>query len=315
MCAEEEREKKRGGKMARGSKGMVKVMLGGVHCSFRREVGIYQPYEIWTRVLAWDRKWLFVVSHFVEKGAVRPGSCILQPGKKGDGVGRKSQSRRDGKSERTVVGEMGTDDGVPTTSASANGQPNNAQGHVGGDIPQQQQHPAILASSIAKYVFKKGRLTIPPARILQASNLLPPEPSSSSSSSSSSSVSTASATPPATASTATTNDNDNDNDVDVTTTTTFTENNNEEAGLESNGGVAPTLAGEAVHALFESNLTPEPRNNVGESEGEGKDWTWEAMESERIGGMEVAGLMSRLDGGLGREFRGEGVGVLGRYWG
>ena len=37
-------------------------------------------------------------------------------------------------------------------------------------------HPAIYASAIAKYVFKKGRLTIPPERILRASQLLPPKP-------------------------------------------------------------------------------------------------------------------------------------------
>lgn len=33
--------------------------------------------------------------------------------------------------------------------------------------------PAIFATAIAKYVFKQNRLTIPPERILRASNLLP----------------------------------------------------------------------------------------------------------------------------------------------
>lgn len=37
-------------------------------------------------------------------------------------------------------------------------------------------HPAIFASAIAKYVFKHGRLTITPEKILQTSNLLPPKP-------------------------------------------------------------------------------------------------------------------------------------------
>ncbi|KAL6720084.1 hypothetical protein ACLMJK_002005 [Lecanora helva] len=37
-------------------------------------------------------------------------------------------------------------------------------------------HPAIFASGIAKYVCKKGRRTIPPERVLQASGLLPPKP-------------------------------------------------------------------------------------------------------------------------------------------
>lgn len=37
-------------------------------------------------------------------------------------------------------------------------------------------HPAIFASAIAKYVFKQGRLTVTPEKILQNSNLLPPKP-------------------------------------------------------------------------------------------------------------------------------------------
>ena len=37
-------------------------------------------------------------------------------------------------------------------------------------------HPAIFATSIAKYVFKKGRMTIPPEQVLQASELLPENP-------------------------------------------------------------------------------------------------------------------------------------------
>lgn len=37
-------------------------------------------------------------------------------------------------------------------------------------------HPAIFASAMAKYVFKLGRLTITPEKILQNSNLLPPKP-------------------------------------------------------------------------------------------------------------------------------------------
>ena len=38
--------------------------------------------------------------------------------------------------------------------------------------------PKIYATSIAKYVFKHNRLTIPPAQILEAGGLLPPRPPS-----------------------------------------------------------------------------------------------------------------------------------------
>ena len=39
--------------------------LGGVSCTFRREVRPYARLEIWTRVLAWDDKWIYLISHFV----------------------------------------------------------------------------------------------------------------------------------------------------------------------------------------------------------------------------------------------------------
>ncbi|CAK7272108.1 hypothetical protein SEPCBS57363_004966 [Sporothrix epigloea] len=54
--------------------GSLSVGLGAVFCSFRKEIAPFQPYEMWTRVLAWDRKWLYVVTHFVVKGKVRPAS-------------------------------------------------------------------------------------------------------------------------------------------------------------------------------------------------------------------------------------------------
>ncbi|KAI1172755.1 capsule polysaccharide biosynthesis protein [Nemania sp. FL0916] len=54
----------------RPAPGKFGVVLGAVQCSFRRELAPYQRYEMWSRILAWDRKWLYVVTHFVEKGAV-----------------------------------------------------------------------------------------------------------------------------------------------------------------------------------------------------------------------------------------------------
>ena len=128
-----------GSSQGREGQGTVKVMLGGVGCAFRREVGMYQGYEIWTRVLAWDRKWLYLVSHFVQPGAVRPSGYLLQSGR--------------GKT---------------------------APPHAPAGSTAREPHPAIFASSIAKYVFKKGRRTIAPARVLSASGLLPDEPASTS---------------------------------------------------------------------------------------------------------------------------------------
>ncbi|KAI0206094.1 capsule polysaccharide biosynthesis protein [Astrocystis sublimbata] len=58
-------------KPARGS---FNIGIGAVHCSFKKEIKPYQKYEMWSKVLSWDRKWLYIVTHFVEKGAVKPRS-------------------------------------------------------------------------------------------------------------------------------------------------------------------------------------------------------------------------------------------------
>ncbi|EWC43406.1 hypothetical protein DRE_07653 [Drechslerella stenobrocha 248] len=49
------------------------IALGGVVSLFRREIKPYQKYEVWSRVLAWDEKWFWVVSHFVSAEKDRNG--------------------------------------------------------------------------------------------------------------------------------------------------------------------------------------------------------------------------------------------------
>ncbi|KAJ6256537.1 hypothetical protein Dda_8399 [Drechslerella dactyloides] len=56
----------------RGDKPLY-VALGGVVSLFRREIKPYQRYEVWSRVLAWDDKWFWIVSHFVAAEKDRAG--------------------------------------------------------------------------------------------------------------------------------------------------------------------------------------------------------------------------------------------------
>lgn len=44
------------------------VALAGVSCLFRREIKPFEKYEVVNRVLGWDKKWVWVVSHFVQLG-------------------------------------------------------------------------------------------------------------------------------------------------------------------------------------------------------------------------------------------------------
>lgn len=63
------------GEPARGKFG---VMLGAVSCSFRREIRPFARYEMYSRVLAWDRKWMYIVTHFLEPGVARPGKPLKE---------------------------------------------------------------------------------------------------------------------------------------------------------------------------------------------------------------------------------------------
>lgn len=64
------------GKPFRGSMG---IMLGAVACSFKREISTYHGYEMWSSILCWDRKWCYIVTHFIPKGAAKPTEW-LDPG-------------------------------------------------------------------------------------------------------------------------------------------------------------------------------------------------------------------------------------------
>lgn len=113
-------------------KGALCIPLRSVQCSFHKEIGLYKRYELWSRVLCWDRKWLYILTHFLPVGTAKPTSW-LDPG-----FG-KSQPR--------------------------------AHSDLGGGWENK-----IQATAISKYVFKIGRFTVHPARVLDNSGLLPERP-------------------------------------------------------------------------------------------------------------------------------------------
>ncbi|KAJ9602222.1 hypothetical protein H2200_013342 [Cladophialophora chaetospira] len=51
-----------------GHRGRLSVMLGSVHTSFHREIRPYELYEVRSRVLGWDKKWVVIGSFFVRPG-------------------------------------------------------------------------------------------------------------------------------------------------------------------------------------------------------------------------------------------------------
>lgn len=111
--------------------------LGAVSCSFKRELKPYESYELWTRILSWDEKWVYIVTHFVRKGAVKPREYTLYPqqnsASKGDVKRRASDSSAD----------------------------------------NIESHKAVVATALSKCVFKQGRRTVSPAYMLRKSGLMP----------------------------------------------------------------------------------------------------------------------------------------------
>ncbi|OBT72003.1 hypothetical protein VF21_08585 [Pseudogymnoascus sp. 05NY08] len=131
------------GKPAKGQWG---IMLGGVHCSFKREIKPYEKYEMWSRMLAWDRKWLYVVTHFVKAGTARPAGWTLDDPADWNFVPRFLRTKRRARKPRVAAPPP--------------------------DVPE----GAIFASAISKYVMKVGRLTVHPEAVLDMCDLLPPKP-------------------------------------------------------------------------------------------------------------------------------------------
>lgn len=143
-----------------------------------------------------------------------------------------------------------------------------------GEVAAPAPYPIIFASAISKYVFKRGRLTISPEKILRNSNLLPPRPRS------------ADSPPPPTASPA-------------------VEANSFEASAAT---MLPTLSQSQIaeEKIIDAALGTKPDSKRDEV------WDWDRIESERLRGMRVAEMYAGLEA-LNEEFTYEDRPVLGEY--
>jgi len=218
------------------AKGKYYVALGGVSCFFQRQIEPLQSFEIHTRVLSWDRKWVYLVSHIVKKGAIKPESYVLQPWKKG--------KRRSGDGEKKV--------------------------------DQEDLTKHIFATSVARYVFKKGRLTINPEIVLERSRLLPARPEGT-------------ALPPR----------------------AEASGSDAASAAETPATNAELTSPETVATEVSSKLGEFAGHQKAEDDGE---WTWEDMEKERLRGLQTAAHFDKLSA-LHNELRaGDALGEYGDYW-
>lgn len=164
------------------------IALGGVACVFRKEIKPLSRFEIWTRLLAWDEKWIYTVSHVVKAGAVRPRGYALQPWKDADAEAESfpySLLQRLGLQRKSKPHPNKRDKHKPAVSPIT---PISPGGGSSGDEklhslllkekdPQSEElRRAVYATSIARYVCKKGRAVIAPEIVFERSHLLPTGP-------------------------------------------------------------------------------------------------------------------------------------------
>ena len=218
-------------------KGKYFIALGAVSCFFQRQIEPLQQFEIYTRVLSWDRKWVYCVSHIVKKGAIEPDSYALQPWK------RSKRRHEDIKKE------------------------------------EEDLNKHIFASSLARYCFKKGRLTINPETVLERSRLLPPRP-------------TGVGLPPRAE--VPTND--------ATPAPAETPATPDMNGAPSSPEAIATEIGRRLSNV--ANLAP----------SQDDDWTWDDMERERLRGLKIASHFDALGAISGELKGGDVLGEFGDYW-
>ncbi|EAU39065.1 conserved hypothetical protein [Aspergillus terreus NIH2624] len=53
------------------------VALGSVYCSFKREIKPFELYEMESKVIAWDQKWMYVLTFFVRPATRKGGPRTL----------------------------------------------------------------------------------------------------------------------------------------------------------------------------------------------------------------------------------------------
>lgn len=109
-------------------------VVGAVSCTFRKPIWPMQEYDIVTRVLSWDGKWMYLISHFVKKDAFKPRYFSDQPTR----------------NKANITPDTHDNDGLLPRKGNC-----------------RDSDSAILAMSVTKIVFKEARNTIPPVNFLR----------------------------------------------------------------------------------------------------------------------------------------------------
>lgn len=67
---------RREGKRAPKRKPII-IVLGSVYCSFKREIKPFELYEVHSKVISWDKKWMYILSSFLRPASRAGGEKTL----------------------------------------------------------------------------------------------------------------------------------------------------------------------------------------------------------------------------------------------
>ncbi|TEB27137.1 hypothetical protein FA13DRAFT_960169 [Coprinellus micaceus] len=128
------------------------IPLAATHFHFIREIPILAPYEIRSRIVAWDQKWFYIVHRFVTKPKKNAKKQIA--------------ATPTATVSRTAVGpEELSGNGTPVTSASTNSEGRSSSPCRTSSRPRSTTARLCIPSSAQQLCFKVGRITIPPELI------------------------------------------------------------------------------------------------------------------------------------------------------
>ncbi|KAJ5793719.1 hypothetical protein N7457_000318 [Penicillium paradoxum] len=201
---------KRDGKPAPRRK-PVSIVLGSVYCTFKREIKPFELYEMHSKVISWDAKWMYILT------------CFMRPA-------RRSGGEKD-----------------------------------------------VLAVAVSKYVVKKGRLTVPPERLLRTGGFLPPAPEG----------------------------EDQPALVDSSADASGVDTPASGEGITATTGVDGSLVREVLkmnddQIPNQETLAKQQKENTDSWNVE--EWTWERIEQERLRGLDVVAGYTTLDAKLFEEW-------------
>lgn len=128
------------------------LALGAVSCTFHKEICPYQEYEMWSRMLCWDQKWIYIVTHFIPKGAVQSISSSLYPA-----------------SSHQVLPDQGSYDMTDLNSHTQSSD----HGMNASSFKGLSSEKTVFATAVSKCVFKSGRKTVAPETMLDIAGLAP----------------------------------------------------------------------------------------------------------------------------------------------